>query len=223
MTEAAAPSLGLAHWWRWLMLLPLALPALPAQAAPSCPPSPAVIEVKRAIAPPRIDNTLPLPALQRIAGHRRAGRALGLYTARLEAHWTIAFRRDEKGGETCRWIERVVVTLSMPSRVIYIVRERQPGTCAYESVLVHEREHQATDDAVIEEYQARLRAAAVDAIEALPAAALTASDPGAAERLAAPVSTALGQTVDALKREREARQKAVDTPEEYRRVNTACR
>jgi hypothetical protein len=205
------------------MLLPLALPALPAQAAPSCPPSPAVIEVKRAIAPPRIDNTLPLPALQRIAGHRRAGRALGLYTARLEAHWTIAFRRDEKGGETCRWIERVVVTLSMPSRVIYIVRERQPGTCAYESVLVHEREHQATDDAVIEEYQARLRAAAVDAIEALPAAALTASDPGAAERLAAPVSTALGQTVDALKREREARQKAVDTPEEYRRVNTACR
>ncbi len=222
MTEAAAPSLGLAYFWRWLALLPLALPALPAQAAPSCPRLPAVIEVERAIDPPRIDNTLPLPALQRIAGHRHAGRALGFYKARLEAHWTIAFRHDEEGGEACRWIAKVVVTLSMPSRVIYIVRERRPGTCAYESVLVHEHEHQATDDAVIEEYRPRLRAAVADAIQALPAAALTASGPGAVERLVTPVSTALERTFDALKRGREARQKAVDTPEEYRRINAAC-
>jgi len=200
----------------------LALSALPAQAALPCPPSPALIEVERAIDPPRIDNTLPLPALQRIAGRPRAGRALGLYQARLEAHWTIALSHREEGGLSCRWIDKVVVTLHMPFRVIYIIRERRPGTCAYESVLAHEREHQEIDDAVIEEYRPRLRAAAAAAIEALPAVALAASGPGAAERLGAPISAALERTVDALKREREARQRRVDTPREYRRVNAAC-
>lgn len=203
-------------------LAPFLLLALPAQAAISCPPSPAAVEVVGAIDPPRIDNTVPQPALQRIAGQRRAGRALGLYTARLEAHWTIALGHREEGGESCRWIDRVVVTLSMPSRVIYIIRERRPGSCAYTSVLAHEREHQATDAAVIEAYRPRLRAAVADAIQSLPAATLTASGPGAAEQLAAPISAALARAFGALKREREARQKQVDTPAEYRRVNAAC-
>jgi len=206
-----------------LSFLLLALPALPAQAALPCPPAPALIAVERAIDPPRIDNTLPLPAMQRVAGHPRAGRALGLYKARLEAHWTIALSHREAGGLSCRWIDKVVVTLHMPLRVIYIIRERRPGTCAYESVLGHEREHQEIDDAVIDEYRPHLRAAAAAAIDALPAAALTGSGPGAAERLGAPISAALERAFDALKREREARQRAVDTPGEYRRVNAACR
>ncbi|HUH85081.1 MAG TPA: hypothetical protein VLX85_10755 [Stellaceae bacterium] len=221
--DAAAPLLTAARFGRSIIgLMALLLLALPAQAALSCPPSPAVIEIERAIEPPRIDNTLRLPALQRLAGHPRAGRALGLYKARLAAHWTIAYRHADEGGQACRWIEKVVVKLSMPFRMIYIVRERRPGTCAYETVLGHEREHQAIDDAVVEEYRPRLRSAAMDAIRSLPAAVLRASGPGAAEQLAAPISAALERTLDALKREREARQKAVDSPEEYRRVNAAC-
>lgn len=222
MTIDAAGARATTSTWPFLLRLSLALPALPAQAALSCPPSPAVIEVERAIDPPRIDNTLPLPALQRIAGHPRAGRALGLYKARLEAHWTIALGYREAGGLSCRWIDKVVVTLRMPLRVVYVIRERRPGTCAYEIVLRHERAHQAIDDAVIEEYRPRLRAAAAAAIEALPAAALTAYGAGAAEQLGTPISAALERTFDALKHEREVRQKAVDTPGEYRRVNAAC-
>ena len=55
----------------------------------------------------------------------------------------------------------------MPRRVIYIVRERHPGSCPYESVLAHERKHQATDEAVLVEHLPRLRRAAEDAAAAL--------------------------------------------------------
>jgi hypothetical protein len=211
---AAAPSLGIGA--------ALVLAALPASAF-TCPASDPAVTVALAIPLPRIDNTLPLPALQKIASHEHAGRTLGLYQAEIEAHWTIHFSRRRQGEEACRWIESVAVTLAMPSRVIYVIRERQPGTCAYESVLAHERKHQATDDAVIEAYRSRLTAAAADAIRAAPSAPVAPADADAAERrLGTLVSKALQRSFDGLKRERGARQRAVDTPAEYRRVRAAC-
>jgi hypothetical protein len=38
--------------------------------------------------------------------------------------------------------------MTMPRRMIYIVRARHPGSCPDESVLAHERKPQAADEAV---------------------------------------------------------------------------
>jgi hypothetical protein len=221
ITAPAAPSAAPAQFWHWLgaMLLVL-LPLAPAQATLSCPPPRPTIEVTTALDPPRIDNSLSQPALRQRAGR---GHPLGLYVAEVEVRWSIAIARLDGGSEACRWIAKVEVAITARSRVIYVLRERQPGTCAYASVMTHERQHQATDDAVIEEYRSRIQDATAAAVSSLPIGPFAVGDAAVAEkRLTRPVSAAIEREFKALKREREARQKAVDTPEEYRRIAAAC-
>jgi hypothetical protein len=76
----------------------------------------------------------------------------------LEVGWRARFRRSDADGETCVWVDQLAVTLAIPRRVIYIVRERHSGSCADESALAHERKHQAADEAVLAEQRARLSA-----------------------------------------------------------------
>jgi hypothetical protein len=80
--------------------------------------------------------------------------------------WRARVRRGDAGGETCGWVDQVMVTITMPRRV-YILRERHPGSCPYESALAHERKHQVADEAVLAEHLPRLRRAAEGAA-ALP-------------------------------------------------------
>lgn len=207
-----------------MLLAAAAASAAPARAL-TCPPSKPDVTVELRVGAPAIDNSLPQPALQKLAGERHhQGRTLGLYRAKLEATWRVAIGRSAQAGEACRWIDRVTVMLAMPSRVIYIVRQRQPGTCAYESVLAHEREHQAIDEAVLAEYRARVEGAVGEAILALPPAAAVPDAEGAAAqaRLTQPVAAALKRVFAALTQARAERQAALDTPQEYRRVRAAC-
>lgn len=182
-------------------------------AACSSPPAEVTIDVQAG--EPAIDNSLPQPALQQIAGSaHHAGHTLGLYNAKLKATWRVGLRqrRDEQG--TCHWVTRVALTLALAERRIYVVRERRPGTCAYDAVLAHERKHQAVDDALIRDYVPRLRRA----IEA-------ALPPGAAaseQTLIQPIGAALKRELAAMSAARAARQAAVDSPHEYRRVRAAC-
>jgi len=37
--------------------------------------------------------------------------------------------------------------------MIYILRDRHPGSCPYESALAHERKHQAADEAALAEHR----------------------------------------------------------------------
>jgi hypothetical protein len=201
----------------------LAAPS-PARAL-TCPASRAAVQVSVKAGAPAIDNTLPQPALQRLAGkayHR--GRTLGLYRADIRARWHTRIGQREEGGEACRWIESIAIDLVAPERTIYIIRERRPGTCPYDTVLAHERKHQATDDAVLAEFARRLEQAVTLAIAGLPPTApVPAADAAAAQqRLMAPVEAAVRRVLDALETERRVRQAVIDTPREYRRVGAAC-
>ncbi|HEX7966808.1 MAG TPA: hypothetical protein VF502_01210 [Stellaceae bacterium] len=208
------------------MLVALAVAsAPPARAALACPASRPDVVVTPKLADPVIDNTLPQPALQKLAGKAyHGGRTLGLYRAELRAQWPISFGMRDADGETCRWIDGVVVEILAPERRIFIVRARPPGTCWYDSVLAHERKHQATDAAVVAEYAPRLEREIARAISALPAGALVPVGQAAAaqRRLVAPVQAAIKHVLDALDAARRARQAAIDTPQEYRRVAAAC-
>ncbi len=203
----------------------IVLAAASAEAAPTCPASRPEVTATPLLADPRIDNSLPQPALQKLAGKPyHGGRTLGLYRAEFKARWRIRFgTRDDDGG-SCRWIDGVAVEIVAPERTIYIVHARPPGTCWYDSVLAHERKHQAADEAVLAEYVPRLEREIGRAIAALPATPrVPAGQAGAAQqRLAASVEAAIKQVLRALDGTRRARQAAIDTPREYRRVAAAC-
>jgi hypothetical protein len=208
-----------------LLLAAATLPWAPARASLACPTSkPAVAVVIEAQAP-TIDNTLPQPALQKLAGKaHHGGRAQGLYRAAFKTRWRAVIGRRSDAAETCRWINRVTVEIAVSDRMIYIIRERRPGGCPYDSVLAHERKHQAADDAVLAEYRTQLQRAAERAISALPPTAPVPLARGDKEetRLTAAIAKALQHGLDAMSAARAARQAAIDTPAEYRRVRAAC-
>src|SRR6185312_5691798 len=148
-----------------------------------------------------IDNSLPQPALQQIAGSaHHGGRTLGLYKAKLKATWRVGLRQRRDEQATCRWVTRVALTLALAERRIYVVRGRRPGTCAYDAVLAHERKHQAVDDALIREYVPLLRRA----IEA----AVPPGAPASEQALTQPVGAAIQRELAAMSTARAARQAA---------------
>jgi hypothetical protein len=208
-----------------LLLAATALPLAPARAALACPPSKPAVAVVIEAAAPTIDNTLPQPALQKLAGKaHHGGRAQGLYRAAFKTRWHAVIGRRSDAGQTCRWIEQVTVEIAVRDRMIYIIRERRPGGCPYDSVLAHERKHQAADDAVLAEYRLLLQRSAERAITALPPSAPVPLAQGDKEeaRLTAAIAAAVQRGLDAMSTARAARQIAIDSPAEYRRVRAAC-
>jgi hypothetical protein len=208
------------------VLLLAAAPHAGARAALSCPtPTPPAVAVSVEAGAPAIDNTLTQPALQQVAGTMPHGDlALGYYRANLEVRWRTFTAWRSAGTEACHWIERVAIEIALVDRKIYIIRERRPGSCPYDSVLGHERKHQAVDDAVVAEYRPLLVRAAERAVAGLPPPTPDSIDRGDAveARLTGTVETALQSIVKAMLAVRAARQAAVDTPAEYRRNGAAC-
>jgi hypothetical protein len=116
------------------------------------------------------------------------------------------------------------VLITLTHREIYIVRQRSPGTCPYDVVLVHERKHEAADEAVIAEHRRRIEVAAESAISTSSPAGPVPLGQGAAleSRLAEAVAVVLRRETAAMGKTRAERQAAIDTPQEYRRVRAAC-
>lgn len=174
---------------------------------------------------PVVDNTIAQPALQRLAGvqyHR--GRAAGLYTAKLSARSTLDLRHHTVGDEACVILAAVVVHIAMPDRRIYVVRDRRPGTCAYEAVLTHERKHRVADDQVVREHLANFRAQVIAAIDDLrpPRPVPVAEIERERQRLAAAVGSGLDRALRLFEAARHERQVAIDSLDEYQHVASQC-
>jgi hypothetical protein len=120
----------------------------------------------------------------------------------------------------CRGLEAAQIDIRLAPRVIYVTRQRVPGTCPYESVLTHERKHQAVDEALLGEYRPLIENAVTAAIAALQLPPHAATNPAAP--LAPAVDAALQRVMASLAAARTERQAAVDNPREYRRVRAAC-
>jgi hypothetical protein len=200
------------------------LVAAPAEAL-TCPAASPTVQLSVDVATPAIDNTLPQPALQRLAGARHhRGRTQGLYRGGIRTRWRTRIAEQHMAGFVCRSVDEVAITITAAPRTIYVTRERRPNTCPYDSVLRHERKHQAADDAVIAEFAPRLKQRVARAIAALPPPAPVPPGESAAagRRLTAAVERAVNDELRALEAARKSRQAAIDTPGEYRRVRAVC-
>jgi hypothetical protein len=216
-----------APWWiATLSLCAIALvPAGPARTESLCPEASPKVAVELNLPPTGIDNSLPQPALQELAGKRyHGGRTLGLYRTRLQTSFNLHISQRDVGSDSCLAIDRVTIRIEMPIRIIYVIRARQPGTCPYDSVLAHERKHEATDNAVLAEEIPRLKRDIVAALGALAAAhRVPIGDAASAlEALTKAARTAVERETTHFFERRAARQAGVDTPQEYRRVRAAC-
>lgn len=209
--RAAAPGLAV------LAALALLAPGSAVAQTTACPAAPPRVTVALEMAEPSIDNSLPQLALQRLAGPaHHEGRTQGLYRATLTWRRTLRFGRSND----CRWLEAAQIDIRLAPRVIYVTRQRVPGTCPYESVLTHERKHQAVDEELLGEYRPLIENAVTAAIAALQSAPQAAATPEAP--LAHAVDAALQRVMGSLTAARMKRQAAVDNPKEYRRVRAAC-
>ncbi len=182
------------------------------------------ITLTKNIPPPKLDNSLTQPQLQAMptkSGHR--GRALGLYRGDLVSEFQSRLVIDHQGDEACVRLQSVELRVSMPQRIIYVVRERRPGSCEHNVVLEHERKHQAVDDAVIAEHIPRLQRLMQAAAQRVSAQRIKpGGEKAAQQRLDKELKAALNQASKSLEQERAARQQAVDSPQEYARVGAAC-
>lgn len=156
--------------------------------------------------------------------HHHGGRTLGLYRTELKMSSTAHLAHRQAEEEVCVTVDRVTVRISMPLRTIYIVRARQPGTCAYESVLAHERKHQAVDDVLLAEELPHLRVEIANALAALPSRHSVPLDKAAdaSAKLSELTASIVKRSTSALFAARAARQAEIDNPQEYRRVRVAC-
>jgi hypothetical protein len=183
-----------------------------------------MVTLTKNIPQPKLDYTLTQPQLQAMptsSGHR--GRALGLYRSDVVNEFQSRLVIDREGNEACVRVESVELRVSMPTRIIYVVRERRPGTCEHNVVLEHERKHQAVDDAVIAEHVPRLQRLMQAAAQRVSAQRIKpGGEKAAQQRLDNELKAALNQASKAMEQERAARQQAIDTPQEYARVGAAC-
>ncbi|HEV2550461.1 MAG TPA: hypothetical protein VGU20_24320 [Stellaceae bacterium] len=149
---------------------------------------------------------------------------MGLYRTELKTSFTAHLARHQVQDEVCVAADRVTLRISMLLRTTYIVRARQPGTCGYETVLAHERKHEAVDDALLAEQVPLLRVNIADALAALPPPyPVPTRDVGAASaELSELIATVVKRGASALFAARATRQAQIDSALEYRRVRAAC-
>lgn len=180
--------------------------------------------------PTHTDTTRSLEELSQIQNNTRLGvldghHVGGLAVGDIQAETQISFDNDVNffTGATCVWVQALQVNLSLHS-MIYIARELERGTCDYRELLAHERKHVAIDQEIMTKYRAEMRAFLEQRLifDGVVGPVPVNLARGAQSDLVRQVGQLVDTKMQALHQERDARQQALDTPEEYARLNAAC-
>lgn len=199
-------------------------------AGPACPHDPSFDRsgiVTVAAFPPAasLRHDLDLAALAReSSGTVGAGRLQGLTEVehRLGLRTTVSLAPSR--GRACVWFDAVRIDMTPASVQIFVPKEYPEGSCEYDAVLVHEREHERI-------HRERLAAAAAEMRSALTAAKwlpgkgnpIEAADKESAEAaLNDKISKVVHPAYEKFKADLTAAQAELDTPALYRWVTARC-
>ncbi|MEM6902024.1 MAG: hypothetical protein AAF556_02135 [Pseudomonadota bacterium] len=149
----------------------------------------------------------------------------GLHHGELRLRSEIKMLQATRSDTTMACLGVQVLELSLIyDPTIYISRTKPRGTCEYDAALQHEYKHLTTDLEILRDWVPRLRDAARAGLDRVAepmlvrASGLTQSR----DRIQQLVTAPLDKAMDQLEMERERRQTAIDTPEEYERVARQC-
>lgn len=177
----------------------------------------------------QVSNALSTSEIEALENKRSASspvRVPGLTSTEygLRKNLSISFSQNPGAQRVCVWLDSLNIDFSYSKLDVYVAREYPVGTCPYAELLSHEGQHVAAYRQIHEEFIAQLKetfqTAAALPTRANPAWAKNQSQGEAlvkrlADETAAPVMAE-------FKEELARRQAALDTPENYRLLQSRC-
>ena len=161
-----------------------------------------------------------LTALQNKNGPTSPVRAIGLTHAdyRFNSSARVNVITDHDTGLSCGR-PRIEVTLGVAPQTVYVAREFPPGTCAHQKILEHEQRHVEVDQAHVEAaaelLQAKMASFYGNRIMFGQAQTLT-------DQVFADVENRWTRVARRRFEEGNAKHRAIDSPESYRRYRSMC-
>jgi hypothetical protein len=147
---------------------------------------------------------------------------MGLSSSRLDSKYHFDFKVLHLSGRYCYYLTSIEAQFGYDYRLVQIASEVPEGSCVYDEIRKHEYKHVAVDQSVVldnfsyvtSQLQAFGRSLGV--VEA-------GSDQEAERRLDSALHAAMQPILAHVAALRTAAQDRVDTPQEYARVEQACR
>jgi hypothetical protein len=151
---------------------------------------------------------------------------LGLTTGDFKQDCTYIFRTRKKflSKGYLLWVEDLKVVLSADNLKVYVAREYPEGSCEYEETLRHEMRHVEIHREVYAKYSRELEEA-LSRAQGIPGKTrpLLVGDPDlGSRRLAQLIEGVVNPVFEAFQKELGERQDELDTPEEYRSIQSRC-
>lgn len=128
-------------------------------------------------------------------------------------------------GPRCAWVDKLTVDVTPRKMEIYIPSEYPEGSCEYDQILSHERQHEDTHRDVLQAAVEEMRRALASASE-LPARGRpmqVADRPEAERRIEEMVDKATKPVYAHFKEELKQRQAVIDLPANYLWTQNRCR
>ena len=182
------------------------------------------INVDIDVGQPKIYNHLSKAQLSGSSTHGRRRQILGTMQGNVDLRWFINYKVEPYQDVSCFWVASANVELSYHQLDVNIAAEYEPGSCQYEAILDHEREHVQIAQIILQPYAQQIRAALTTlAIPTRDIPAVAASPEAARAEVQAVFRRVLLPVRDKMNRVVRARQAEVDTRENYRRTFRQCR
>lgn len=173
---------------------------------------------------PNISNRLSKAQLSGALSHGRRRQILGVMQGDVDLRWFIDYKIKELRDGICFWVATADIELSYRQLDVYVAREYEPGSCEYEAVLDHEKEHVQVARSIMSPYAQQIQASLTTLSIPTPDLPSVAGSPEEARahvnevfrRQLMPVRERMYQVL-------RARQAEVDTSENYGRTFRQCR
>jgi hypothetical protein len=188
---------------------------------------PAQVEVRLQVPEAKVNHQLSLREVQKESGMKSPGGATyvnGFTRLVLEVGTRLETgSRVAAGGDRSLWVEAVEVRVGYSAADIFIPSEYAKGTCPYEVVLEHEREHVARDRALLEDFAVRLRDELQEVKWPTPAKPLASlAEEEGKKKVQEALGTVLKRALAELAKKREETRAALDTRKNYQAMRRRC-
>jgi hypothetical protein len=154
------------------------------------------------------------------------GKLQGLTIVRHQMNYKtgIALTHPLFGGPRCAWVDKLTVDVTPDKIEIYVPSEYPEGSCEYDQILAHERQHEDTHrDALAQAADEMRRALAkADYLPARGTPLAVADRPEAERRIEEMIDKATKPVFAEFKEELRKRQAVIDLPENYRWTQQRC-
>lgn len=192
-------------------------------AQPRCEPAPPPVVLELHMKPAEVSGDRSMAELRREARKGADAHQTGLYQVEIARRTEVEVSIAQSGDRICVAVARVKVRVETPTRMIYVASEIEPNSCKHRVTLEHERQHERIDEEIL---RAGLPAR-VAALSGKLTGLATAAPASERDRTVRDVHDRAQAVVRSLfvevLGERQRKQLAIDTPQEYRRLANRCR